>query len=141
MNINRYGLKLKSGFTLIEAIVSNVILCGAVVTIGAISTRCLSRINIDRLYEMAASIADRQLTMIEYVGVENFLELGQMEGEFENDRVRYVWQAAVEEMEIDGLYEIAVLVSFRQHNRQYSLLVCTRLNGTSSTIQIPVTGG
>ncbi len=141
MKINRYGLKLKGGFTLIEAIVSNVILCGAVVTIGAISTQCLSRINIDRKYEMAASIADRQLTMIEYVGVENFIEAGQMEGEFENDQVRYVWQAAVEEMEIDGLYEIAILVSFRQYNRQYSLLVRTRLNGTGDTIQIPVTGG
>ncbi len=140
MNINRYGLKLKGGFTLVEAVVSNVILCGAVVTLGAISTRCLSRINIDRLYEMAASIAERQLTMIEYVGVEDFIELRQMEGEFENDQVRYVWQAAVEELEIDGLYEITILVTCRQHNRQYSLLVCTRLNGTGNTIQIPVTG-
>jgi hypothetical protein len=115
-----------------------------VVTIGAISTRCLSRINIDRLYETAASIADRQLTMIEYVGVENFIEAGQMEGEFENDQVKYVWQAAVEELEIDGLYEITVLITFRQHNRQYSFLVCTRLNGSGNTAltgQLPVTGG
>ena len=112
-------------------------------TLGAISTRCLSRINIDRLYELAASIANRQLTMIEYVGVENFIEIGQMEGEFENDQVRYIWQAAVEEMEIDGLYEITIVVTFRQHNRQYSLLVCTRLNGAGNTVltgQIPVTG-
>ncbi len=141
MDINGYSLKLKSGFTLVEAIVSNVILCGAVVTIGAISTRCLSSINIDRLYEMAASIADRQLTIIEYAGVEDFIELGQMEGEFENGQVRYAWQAAVEELEIDGLYEVTILVSFRQHNRQYSLLVCTRFNGSGNTIQIPVTGG
>jgi hypothetical protein len=44
-------------------------------------------------------------------------------------------------LEIDGLYEITILVTFRQHERQYSLLVCTRLNGTGNTVQIPVSGG
>lgn len=103
-------------------------------TLGAISTGSLSKINLDRQYELAASIADRQLTMIDYVGVEDFIEMGQMEGEFEADQIKYTWQANVEELEIDNLYQVTVVVRWKQNSRQHSFLVCTRLNGKGSSV-------
>lgn len=101
-------------------------------TIGALSTRYLSDINMSRRYEIAASIADRQFTMIDYMGIEDFIEIGQMEGEHENDGVKYIWRAAVEELEIGNLYELRVIISFKYKNRLHSVLVCSRLNGKGS---------
>jgi len=130
---------LRSGMTLVEAIVSNLILCGAVVTIGAISTRSLSDIRLNRQYELASSLANRQLTLIDYTGVEEFLQAGQMEGEAESAGKKFTWQAEIEEMGIQNLYLVTVNVSWEQKNRIYNVTVSTRLNGVGSTEETTTT--
>lgn len=119
----------KRGFTLVETITASVILCGAVLAVGAISTQSLGETRLNRQYEVAAMLANRQLTMIDYVGVENFIESGQMEGDIEEFEPGYRWEVVTESQGIDNLYLVNITVSWVERNRPYSVSVDTMLNG------------
>ncbi|MHC4186547.1 MAG: hypothetical protein ACYSR4_11575 [Planctomycetota bacterium] len=78
---------------------------------------------------MAATLLDRQMTMIDYLGVEEFIQSGQMEGESEEfDRV-YRWKVVAGYEGIDNLYEVNVTVSWVDRNHLYSVSVDTMFNG------------
>ena len=126
----------KRGFTLVETITASVILCGAVLAVGAISTRALGETRLNRQYEVAAALADKRLTMIDYVGVDSFIESGQMEGEFEEFEPGYRWEVVTESQAIDNLYLVNITVSWVERNRPYSISVDTMLNGTGMLVEI-----
>ncbi len=128
----------KKGFSLIETLVASAILSGAVLTIGAISTISLSGTRVNRRYEMALSLIDKQLSLIDYVGIDEFVELGQMEGDFEEIEPGYHWEVVTEYQDIDSLYLVTITVSWVDGNRPYSLSVDTMLNGISVYIEVEV---
>ncbi len=128
----------KKGFSLIETLVASAILSGSVLTIGAISTMSLSGTRVNRRYEMALSLIDKQLSLIDYVGIDEFVELGQMEGDFEEVEPGYHWEVVTEYQDIDSLYLVTITVSWVDGNRPYSLSVDTMLNGISVYIEIEV---
>jgi len=127
----------RKGFTLVEAAVASTILCGAVLTVGAISTSSLSGTRLNRQYEAAVSLIDKQLSLIDYVGIDEFVELGQMEGDFAEIEPGYHWAVVTEYQDIDSLYLVTITVSWVEHNRPYSISVDTMLDGI--TIYIDVT--
>ena len=63
----------RRGFTLVETILASVILCASILALGAISTRALSSAKLNRQYETAAALAEKQLVMISYIGIDNFI--------------------------------------------------------------------
>lgn len=128
----------KKGFSLIETLVASAILSGAVLTIGAISTMSLSGTRVNRRYETALSLIDKQLSLIDYVGIDEFVELGQMEGDFEEVEPGYHWEVTTEYQEIDSLYLVTITVSWVDGRRPYSLSVDTMLNGISVYIEVEV---
>lgn len=128
----------KKGFSLIETLVASAILSGAVLTIGAISTMSLSGTRVNRRYETALSLIDKQLSLIDYVGIDEFVELGQMEGDFEEVEPGYHWEVVTEYQEIDSLYLVTITVSWVDGRRPYSLSVDTMLNGISVYIEVEV---
>ena len=128
----------KKGFSLIETLVASAILSGAVLTVGAISTMSLSGTRLNRRYEMAASLIDKQLSLIDYVGIDEFVELGQMEGVFEEIEPEYHWEVATEYQDIDSLYLVTITVSWVDGKRPYSLSVDTMLDGISVYIEVEV---
>jgi len=132
---------LRGGFTLVETVVASTILCGTVLVVGAISTRAVSGVRLNRQYEMAALVADRQLRLIDYVGIDSFIESGQMEGVFEQFEPVYYWKVATEYLDIDSLYLVTITVSWMDGNRPYSITVDTMLDGVSvSTTTTTSTG-
>ena len=124
------------GFNLIETVVASVILSGAVLTVGAISTRALTGTRLNRQYEIAASLIDKQLSLIDYMGVDEFVDLGQMEGDFTDFEPGYHWQASAEYQEIDNLYLVTITVSWLERNRPYYMTVQTRLNGEGTVLEV-----
>jgi len=122
------------GFNLVETIVASVILSGAVLTVGAISTRSLIGTKLNRQYEVAASLIDKQLTLIDFIGIDEFIELGQMEGYFEEPEPGYNWEIVTEYQDIDSLYLVTITVSWVERNRPYSISVDTMLDGASLLI-------
>ena len=121
----------KKGFTLAETMVASTILCGAVLTVTAISTKSVTGTGLNRRYETATLLIDKQLSMVDYVGIDEFIELGQMEGDFEDYEPQYHWEIAAEYQDIDSLYLVTITVSWIEHNRVYSVSADTMLNGVS----------
>ena len=117
------------GFTLVEVIASSIILCGAVMIVGAIGTQALTGTHLNRRYEMAASIVDKQLSLIDYIGIDSIVEMGQSEGDLEDSGYEYKWKIDTEYQEIDSLYLVKLTVSWTDRNRPYSISVDTMLNG------------
>lgn len=128
----------KKGFSLIETLVASAILSGAVLTLGAISTMSLSGTRVNRRYETALSLIDKQLSLIDYVGIDEFVELGQMEGDFEEIEPGYHWEVVTEYQDIDSLYLVTITVSWVDGRRPYSLSVDTMLDGISVYIEVEV---
>ncbi len=117
------------GFTLVEVVASSVILCGAVMIVGAIGTQALTGTHLNRRYEMAASLVDKQLSLIDYIGIDSIVEMGQLEGDYEDSGYEYNWKIDTEYQEIDSLYLVTLTVSWVDRNRPYSISVDTMLNG------------
>ena len=121
----------KKGFTLVETVTSSAILCSAVLTLVAITSRSLTGTRINRQYEIAASIIDRQLSLIDYIGIDEFIELGRAEGVVEDFEPGYHWEVSTEYQGIDSLYLVTITVTWAERNRPYSVSVQTMLNGQS----------
>jgi hypothetical protein len=117
------------GFTLVEVVASSIILCGAVMIVGAIGTQALTGTHLNRRYEMAASLADKQLSLIDYIGIDSIVEMGQSEGDYEDSGYEYHWRIDTEYQEIDSLYLVTLTVSWFDRNRPYSISVNTMLDG------------
>ena len=122
------------GFTLLEALVASVILGAAVVTIGAISTRCLRQAQLSRQYETAWQLLDRQLTIIDYMGLADFLERGTTSGEIENFGPTYYWRAQVTSRELDDLHLVRMTISWEGPSRPYRVTASTLLNSPTGLI-------
>ncbi len=128
----------RKGFTLVEAAVASTILCGAVLTVGAISTNSLRSTRLNRQYEAAASLIDKQLRLIDYIGIDEFIELGQMEGSFEEIEPGYHWEVLTEYQDIDSLYLVTITVTWVDYKRPYSISVDTMLDGITIYIELEV---
>ena len=128
--------KNKKGFSLIETLVASAILSGAVLTLGAISTMSVSGTRLNRQYEVAASLIDKQLNLIDYVGIDEFIELGHLEGVFEGYEPTYYWEVVTEYQDIDSLYLVTITVSWLDGNRPHSISVDTMLDGVSVYIEV-----
>ncbi len=123
------------GFNLVETLVAGAILSGTVLTVGAISTRALTGTRLNRQYETAASLIDKQLSLIDYMGIDQFVELGQTEGVFEDFEPGYQWQATTEYQGIDSLYLVTLTVTWVDNNRPYSLSAQTMFDGKSTYVE------
>lgn len=126
--------KNRRGFTLIEAILASVILCGSVLALGAITTRSLSETRLNRQYEVAAGLADKQLALIDSMGIEDFIESGQMEGEVMNLEPGYRWKVVTEYQGTDNLYQVNITVSWVERKRPHSISVDTMFNGAGMLV-------
>ncbi len=120
----------RTGFTLTETLAASTILCGAVVTIAAISTQSLRYTKQNRQYETAVLLAEQQLCMVDYIGIDDFAELGQAQGVFEGYEPPYSWAMTTQYLEIDGLYLVSLTVGWIDGGHPYSVTVQTMLNGT-----------
>ena len=120
------------GFNLVETMVASVILSGAVLTVAAVSTRALTGTKSNRFHEIAASIIDKQLTLIDYIGIDEFIDAGQMEGVVEEFEPGYHWEIVTEYQGIDSLYLVTITVTWMEQNRPCSVTVDTMLNGIST---------
>ena len=122
----------KKGFTLVETLVASTIMCGAVLAIGAICSRSLTNTRLNRRYETALSLINRQLSIIDYLGIDEFLNIGEMDGEFEGYEPRYTWNVLTQYDNIDSLYFLTITVSWLEHTRVHSVSVDTMFNGISA---------
>jgi hypothetical protein len=130
----------QGGFNLVEALLASMILSGSVLTLGALSTRALTSARLNRHYEVAASLIDTQLTLVDSIGIDQFVESGQTEGFFEAFEPGYRWQVTTEYEGTDSLYLVTVEVTWLEGKKPHSLTVQTMLNGSSLTLDTGAEG-
>lgn len=126
------------GFSLVETIIAGMILSGAVLTLGAISTNALTDTGLNRHYAVAAALIDKQLSFIDYIGIDQFVETGQTDGveEFEPG---YQWHVTTEYQGTDNLYLVTITMTWAEGRRSHSLTVQTMLDGTGLATQTTTT--
>lgn len=127
--------KNTKGFTLVEIIAASIILCGVVMIAGAIGTRSLTGARLDRRYETAASLADKQLSLVEYVGIDSLVEMGGLDGDFDDSGDTYHWEMATEYQEIDNLYLVTITVTWVEAGHPYRFITDTMFDGTTQTTE------
>lgn len=125
----------KIGFTLVETIAASGILSTAVLVLVAITTQSLTGTRLNRQNEIAASIIERQLSLLDYIGIDEFIELGRADGVVEDFEPGYHWEVTTEYQGIDSLYLVTITVTWIERNRPYSVSVQTRLNGMSTYVE------
>ena len=124
----------RQGFTLIEAMVASMILSMAVVTLCSLSTKSLAQTKLNREYELAWQVLDRQLTMLDYMSIDEFVLLGEREGFTDDFGKRYHWQIEVAEEPLDALYLVQIDVWWQEGQRARRITAATMLNGQSTVI-------
>jgi Tfp pilus assembly protein PilV len=129
------------GFSLVETVVAAVVLGGAVVTIGSISSQALVATRLNREYEAAASIIDRQMSTIQFSGVDQLVSAGQMDGRVDDIPPGFQWAATAAYEGIDALYTVTVTVAWSDQGRNYSLSAETQMNGPSTITTNDTTQG
>jgi len=126
---------VRAGFSLVEMVAAAVLLSGAVVTLCAISNKSLGGVKLNRENEVAWQLLDRQLTLIDYIGVEQFIEAGQLEGRFgdeEDSQIVYRWSSDITEGEADNIYRVYMMVYWTAAGRAGKVSASTVFNGTGS---------
>jgi hypothetical protein len=123
------------GFNLVETLAASMILSATVLTLGAISTNALTSTRLHRHYESAASVIDMQLTLIDQVGIDQFIEAGQMEGVNDQFEPGYQWVVTTEYTGTDNVYAVKIIVTWLEGKRPYSVTAQTMLDGASMAIE------
>jgi Tfp pilus assembly protein PilV len=124
-----HGTRWK-GFSLVETLVASVILSGSVLALAAISTKALTDMTLNRHYERAAAVIEEQLTLIDYVGIDQFLKVDQTEGVDEQSEPSYHWKVSTTYQSVDNLYLVTITVTWIEGKRPYSVTAQTMLDGT-----------
>ena len=126
--------KYRAGFTIAEAIVASMILAASVLVLCGICTRSLSNSRESRQRELAWDLLDRQLRLIDYTGIDEFIEQGIMEGQFKGEEEKYRWEVETSQLDIDSLWQVDVKIFWDQSGRQRSVSATTMLNGQDSMV-------
>lgn len=124
--MNKKTIPFRSGFNLLETLLASAMLAGAVMTIGALSSRSVQAVRLDQETERAWELADMQLKLIDAYGISAFQKLGRLSGQFSQDSL-YSWEAEIKELEIPYLYSVDLTVSWKSGSRIHSIHCQTRL--------------
>ncbi len=131
----------RRAFSLIETIVAAVLLSGGVVAISAISTQSFRGVKLNRENELAWDLLDKQLTLIDFMGIDAFVESGETTGLFEGEggqEPTHYWDVQVSPLEIDYLYTVNIIVGWGEGSRLREISLTTMFNGQGLTEQIEV---
>ncbi len=128
----------RRAFSLVETIVAAVLLSGGVVAVSAISTKSFQGVKLNRENELAWDLLDKQLTLIDFMGIDAFVESGETTGMFEGEGGQdptHYWDVQVSPLEIDYLYTVNIVVGWGAGKRLREVSLTTMFNGQGLTEQ------
>ena len=129
----------RRAFSLVETIVAAMLLSGGVVAISAISTNSFRGVKLNRENELAWDLLDKQLTMIDFMGIDAFVESGETTGLFEGEGGQdptHYWDVQITPQEIDYLYTVNIVVGWSEGKRLREISLTTMFNGQGLTEQL-----
>jgi len=127
--MKKHHRKNRAAFTLIEALAGSVIMGIAVVALCALSMRSMSRTGFNRNYELAWQVLDRELTMIDNMGIDKFNEQGEKAGEVDKFGTLFQWEVETLPKTEDNLFRVNITVRWAGQDRPHQISASTMLNG------------
>ena len=110
MKMNKLSKQHRRGFTLVETLVSGVILALSAVALGAVISQGMNSLTLARDYQQAAELLDQTLTKIDLIGPSTLLYEGPTADFFDPPYDRFAWQAQIESRTEGYLYEVTVRI-------------------------------
>jgi prepilin-type N-terminal cleavage/methylation domain-containing protein len=118
------------GFTLVEVIAASALLAGAVVIIAAITSRSIDALRLNSEYARAWEVLDRQLTIIDYIGIDTVVEKGLTSGKFSQGDTNYAWSITVTDELYDRLKRVDITVAWQRGTKPMSISAAAMFNGS-----------
>ena len=120
----------KKAFSIVEMVAASTLLSLAVVSLCTVGARAIRGVHANRQYEQAWQLIDRQLATIDYVGIGPFMELGQFEGQLNQDEetgIVHYWHVDITEGNYTGLYRVDMTLSWGSEKDVRSIKATTYL--------------
>jgi type II secretory pathway pseudopilin PulG len=113
------------GFTLIETLIASLILTLATITVCGSMAGYIDDSRKNRNYEQAWELLDQQLTIIEAMGLEFFIEQDRTQGQLETAFMAYQWQIYAEQSQYDNLYRVDAVLAWPADQPQRHISLTT----------------
>jgi len=123
-------MRKSRGFTLVEVISASALLALGVVVIAAITSRSLDALRLDTEYARAWEVLDRQLTVIDYIGIDTVVQKGITEGSFSEGDTNYRWWVTITDELYDKLKRVDITVAWERGGKVRSISASTMLDGS-----------
>jgi hypothetical protein len=135
MNTSTHNLFRRRGVSLLETVLAASLLGGVVMTICGLSAGSLRSIRLNQEYEKAWDYIERQLTLVDMVGVQAMQQRGQSGGQFESlDGRIWHWTVQINETGITALYDVVIQLQWEEDGRTRRLECRTRMTAKSSAV-------
>lgn len=127
--------QFRPGISLLETVLAASLLGGSIMTICGLSASSLRAVRLNQEYEKAWDYIERQLTLIDLVGVEAMRQSGQTGGQFESLDGR-IWRWSVEILDtgITSLYDVIIRVEWDASSRLHRIECRTRMTERAGVV-------
>jgi prepilin-type N-terminal cleavage/methylation domain-containing protein len=138
-----------SGFSLIEVMVAAGLLATVTVTVCALGAKSLASMQVCQEYEKAWDVLDRQMILLEQIGVANLASRSNLSGVIEDPQtqMQWKWQMKIEPLDVEELYALTLTVEWISEGRVRRIQCDTRMRAgqeaqttdTTTTSSTPAT--
>ena len=132
--ISMYRQGKEKGFIMIEVMLASFLLGLAVLALCHISSRATLQTLDNYHSQIALEVLDKQLSMIESMGVDDFRLMGIVEGVNEDYETPYIWRVQLTDEGIGNLYRVVISVSWKGRHAIKSVSATTMFNVDSTSI-------
>jgi hypothetical protein len=116
-------------FSLIEVMVAAGMLATVTVTVCTLGAKSLASMQVCQEYEKAWDVLDRQMILLEQIGVANLASRSNLSGVIEDPQtqMQYKWQMKIEPLDVEELYALTLTVEWVSESKIRRIQCDTRM--------------
>jgi prepilin-type N-terminal cleavage/methylation domain-containing protein len=117
------------GFSLIEVMVAAGLLATVTVTVCTLGAKSLASMRVCREYEKAWDVLDRQMVLLEQIGVATLASQSNLSGVIDDSQsqTQWKWQMNIEPLEVEELYALTLTVEWVSEGKSRRIQCDTRM--------------
>ena len=116
---------------------ATMVLAASLASLQGIVSRCLYRVRVNEENARAWQVLDRQMTVIDAMGIDAYMQEPLKEGEIEEDGMLFNWRVDTSIESIDCMYEVTITIWWGPETKPHVISATTKLDGV---IPATVTG-
>ncbi len=127
---------IRRGVSLLETVLAASLLGGTVMTVCGLAAQSLRAVRLNQEAEKAWDYIERQLVLIDMVGVDSLKKSGQKSGQFKSlDGRLWQWTVQIDDSTITSLYDVTIGVEWESGGSHLRRIECkTRLCGKALAV-------